>query len=222
MPKEAHFNRALFQFLVDLRFNNERPWFNANKERYEAQLKRPFLRFIEALGPRLAKVNPAYVAEPRSFFRIYRDTRFAKDKTPYKTHAAAQFRHHAATGDVHAPGFYLHLEPGDCWMGGGIWMPEPEPLKAIRTRIAKKPPAWMALKKSKLKWWDEDQLKRPPKGFDPEHALIGDIKRRSFITWVNFTDTQVCAPDFLDRFVVGLKKVDPLVRFLCSAMGLKG
>lgn len=226
MPKAPYFTPKLFQFLVELKFNNERAWFNANKARYEEDVKKPLLRFIADLGPGLRKVNPAYVADPRpvggSYFRIYRDTRFAKDKTPYKTHAAAQFRHRAATGDVHAPGFYLHLEPGECIVGGGIWMPEAEPLKAVRLRIAAKDSAWMRLKRSKLPLWDQDSLKRAPKGFDPEHAMIEDLKRRHYITWIDIKDKQACAPDFLERFLDSCKKVDPLIRFLCGAMGLKG
>jgi uncharacterized protein (TIGR02453 family) len=222
MPKRSYFSRELFQFLVELKFNNERAWFNANKARYEAQVKQPLLRFIADLAPRLKRVNPAFEASPRSFFRIYRDTRFAKDKTPYKTHAAAQFRHRSAPADVHAPGFYLHLEPGECFIGGGLWMAEPETLKAVRVRIARQDPAWMAIKRSKMPLWDQDSLKRAPKGFDPGHPLLGDLLRRHYITWVDITDKQACADDFMDRFVASAKKINPLMRFLCTTMGLKG
>ena len=222
MPKQPYFSRELFQFLVELKFNNERAWFNANKERYEKLVKQPMLRFIADLAPRLQRVNPAFEASPRSFFRIYRDTRFSKDKTPYKTHVAAQFRHHAASTDVHAPGFYLHLEPGECFISGGLWMAEPGPLKAVRTRIAKKDPAWMKIKRSSMPLWDQDHLKRPPKGFDAAHPLLEDLLRRHFITWVDLTDKQACADDFMDRFLAGAKKIDPLIRFLCTSMELKG
>lgn len=226
MPKTPYFTRELFQFLFELKFNNERAWFNANKPRYEEHLKKPFLRFIEALAPRLSKVNPAYVADPRSFFRIYRDTRFAKDKTPYKTHVAAQFRHEAAIASpkgvaAHLPGFYLHLEPGESFGGGGIWMPEPEPLKAIRLRIAKKDPAWMKLKAKRTFLWDEDKMKRPPKGFRADDPMIEDLKLRHYITGTDFTDKQVLSSDFLDRYVESVRKTDPLVRFLCVSMGMK-
>ncbi len=225
MPKKIYFTTKLFQFLVELKFNNERTWFNANKARYEEDVKKPLLHFIADLQTGLKKINPAYIADPRpvggSFFRIYRDTRFAKDKTPYKTHAAAQFRHRATTGNVHAPGFYLHLEPGENIVGGGIWMPEAESLKAVRARVAAKDPAWMRLKRSKMPLWDADSLKRAPKGFDPSHPMIQDLKRRHYITWVDIKDKQVCAPDFLERFLDACRHVDPLIRFLCGAMGLK-
>lgn len=227
MPtKQPYFKRELFQFLFELKFNNERAWFNANKPRYEEHLKKPFLRFIEALGPRLAKVNRAYVADSRSFFRIYRDTRFAKDKTPYKTHVAGQFRHQASIASsqsaaVHLPGFYLHLEPGESFGGGGIWGPEPASLKAIRSSVAKKDPAWMKLKAKKTYLWEQDKMKRPPKGFAANHPMIDDLKLRHYITGVDFTDKQVLSPDFLDLYIDAVKKTDPLVRFLCSAMGMK-
>ena len=215
------FTRELFQFLVDLKFHNDRGWFNANKERYQEHFKKPMLHFIEELAPRLAKVNPAYIADARSLFRIYRDTRFSADKTPYKTHAAAQFRHRAASGDVHAPGFYFHLEPGDCSIGGGLWMPEPGPLALVRKRIASRDRAWLKLKASKMPLWDADSLKRPPRGFDPEHPLVEDLKRRHFVTWVDLTDKQVCGPDLMERFLDGCRRTDPLVRFLCRALGLE-
>ncbi len=220
MPKPMpYFSRELFQFMVELKFNNERPWFNANKARYEALVKQPLLRFIADADPKVQRVNPAF-SRP-NFFRIYRDTRFAKDKTPYKTHAAAQFRHRATADDVHAPGFYLHLEPGDCFVAGGIWHPEPEGMKAVRKRIAKRDPQWLAFRKTKLPLFVDDKLKRPPKGFDPEHPLIEDLKLRSFISWVSFKDAETCAPDFLGRFVKAVKTLDPLVRFLTQAQGLK-
>ena len=219
MPKTPYFSRELFQFLVELKFNNERPWFNANKARYEEQVKRPLLRFIADADPALQRLNPAF-SRP-NFFRIHRDTRFSKDKAPYKTHAAAQFRHRATADDVHAPGFYLHLEPGDCFIGGGIWMPEPDVTLAVRKRIAKRDGAWLAFRKTQLPLFTDDKLKRPPKGFDPQHPLVEDLKLRSFISWVSVSDKQACSPDFLKTFIAACKKLDPLVRFLCSAQGLK-
>ena len=163
------FTRDLFQFLVELKFNNDRAWFAANKARYEQHVKGPFLRFVAALGPKVQRLNPAYT-HPRAF-RIHRDTRFARDKSPYKTHAGAQFRHRVASEDVHAPGFYLHLEPGESFAGGGIWMPEPAALKSVRDRIARKDTAWMALRRSRMPLWEGDELKRVPRGFPLGHPM---------------------------------------------------
>jgi uncharacterized protein (TIGR02453 family) len=123
---------------------------------------------------------------------------------------------------VHAPGYYFHLEPGDCFLAGGIWTPEPEPLKQVRQRIARRDPAWTAFKRSGLPLFDEDRLKRPPKGFDPEHPLIEDLKLRSYMSWVKFKDKETWEPGFMEKFVAAAKKLDPLLRFLCHAQGLKG
>ena len=112
MMQEPCFQPDLFRFLDALRGNNNREWFQANKERYESDVKGPMLRFIGDFAPRLRQISPRFVADPRpncgSLFRIYRDVRFSKDKTPYKTNAGAQFRHQAGK-DAHAPGFYLHV-----------------------------------------------------------------------------------------------------------------
>jgi uncharacterized protein (TIGR02453 family) len=219
MPKNALLSKALFQFLYELKFNNERAWFNANKARYEQDVKAPLQRFMEEVAPRICKINPE-LSCPR-LFRIHRDTRFSKDKTPYKTHAALQFRHRATADDVHAPGLYLHLEPGEVFVAGGIWKPEPQVSKAVRERIARQDPRWLAFKKTRLPLYIEDKLKRAPKGFDPQHPLIEDLKMRSFISWIDFKDSEAWQADFMDKFLQAAKKLDPLVRFLCAAQGLK-
>jgi len=221
MPaKTPYFTRDLYQFMVELKFNNERPWFKERQQRYEQSVKLPLQRFIADAAPKVAGINAA-LSRP-AIFRIHRDTRFAKDKTPYKTHAAAQFRHRATGDDVHAPGVDLHLEPGDTFVAGGLWMPGPEALLAVRKRIAKQDPAWLAFRKSGLPLYVDDKLKRPPKGFKPEHPLIEDLKLRSFITWVNLKDAEAYGPGLMPRFEKAVKAVDPLIRFLCAAMGLKG
>ena len=115
MGNRAHFGREMFEFLADLALNNNREWFHANKARYESVVRGWLVTFVEDFGERLREVSPHMVADPRptggSIFRIYRDVRFAKDKSPYKTQAAVHFRHKAGK-DAHAPGVYLHLEPG--------------------------------------------------------------------------------------------------------------
>ena len=129
---------ALFDFLRELKANNERPWFEENKARYRAEVQGPMLDFIQAFAEPLAEISPHFRADPRanggSLFRIYRDTRFSKDKTPYKTNVGAHFRHEAGK-DAHAPGFYLHLEPGMCFAGCGVWHPDSPTLGRIRDAI---------------------------------------------------------------------------------------
>src|SRR5579872_215577 len=182
------FPKDFFAFFRELKANNERPWFEANKQRFRDSVQAPMAEFIAAMAPRLRKISKNFVADPRpnggSMFRIYRDIRFSRDKRPYKEHAACHFRH-AAAKDVHAPGFYMHFAPDEVYFGGGMWMPEPEALAKIRDSIVKKPAAWKAVKADRkfARTFDEVDgaaLSRPPRGFDPEHPLIEDIKRKSF------------------------------------------
>jgi uncharacterized protein (TIGR02453 family) len=136
---------GLFSYLTDLRANNNREWFAANKHRYEEQLLDPALDFINAFGPRLEKISPHFRADARasggSLLRIYRDTRFAKDKSPYKTNVGIHFRHERAK-DAHAPGYYLHIGPGEVFAGGGIWHPGTDAATAIREAIVTDPERW--------------------------------------------------------------------------------
>ena len=141
MAAKPYFTPALFTFLTELRLHNDREWFARNKERYVRDVRDPMLRFIADFAPTLKKLAPRLVADPRpvggSMFRIQRDTRFSGDKSPYKTNVAAHFRHEAGR-DVHGPGLYLGLEPEDVEVGGGIWHPEAEPLRRIRTAIVER------------------------------------------------------------------------------------
>ena len=139
------FGPELFAFLVELRANNDRDWFAANKARYEADVLEPALAFIEDFGFRLQGISPHFRADPRrsggSLFRIHRDTRFSKDKSPYKTNTGMYFRHERGK-DAHAPGYYLHLAPGEVFGGGGIWHPDAPALAAIREAIVRDPDGW--------------------------------------------------------------------------------
>jgi uncharacterized protein (TIGR02453 family) len=212
----------LFQFLRDLRKHNDRDWFNENRERYEVDVRGPLLQLINDFGPRLRKISRAMLADPRpvggSLFRIHRDTRFAKDKSPYKTHAACHFRHEDTSKDVHGPGFYLHLEPGTVFVAGGMWRPEPESLAKIRDAIVASPPKWKkAIAGLTL---GGEQLKRPPRGYDPEHPLVDDLRRTDFITSVDLSEKRACAPAFLDDIDKACRRMAPLMGFLARAVGL--
>jgi uncharacterized protein (TIGR02453 family) len=216
---------SAFKFLRQLARNNDRAWFAANKERYVAEVRDPLLAFIRAFAPELAKIDPHMVADPRpvggSLFRIYRDTRFAKDKSPYKTHAAMVFRH-AAGRDLPAPGFYLHLEPGRAFGGAGIWHPQPDTLKQIRDAIVAHPERWKRASRAKTCALDQDdeRLSRPPRGYDPEHPLIEDLKRKSFTTSTEFSEKDACAPGFVREYATACKRAMPLMGFLGAAVGL--
>jgi uncharacterized protein (TIGR02453 family) len=217
----------LFDFFRDLKNNNNRDWFQSNKHRYEKDVKEPLFAFIEDFADRLLSISPHYQAIPRinggSFFRIYRDLRFSKDKTPYKTGAALHFRHESAH-DVHAPGLYLHLEPEDVFVGCGIWKPGSDSLSRIRNRIAEHPGIWMnAINDEKFKTTYKlggESLIRPPKGYDSDHPLIDDLKRKDYLASVQLTEAEVCEPDFLDRYVELCQISIPFMRFLTESIGL--
>lgn len=214
-----YFDAGTFAFLGELATHNDREWFAQNKERYEESVKEPLLQFISDVGPELRKVSKAIVADPRpvggSMFRIYRDVRFSKDKSPYKTHAGAHFQ---MGKGVHGPGYYLHVQPGQCFLAGGMWMPEPAVLQAIRERIAAKPTEWKRARGSLDH--AEDALKRPPRGFDADDPMIEDIKRKSFTASVGLTDKQMTSPDLVGTFVGDCRELSPLMKFLSTAAGV--
>lgn len=220
----AHFTPGFFTFLRDLKRHNDRAWFAANKDRYLADVEVPMLRFITAVGERLPSVSTAFIADPRrsggSMHRIYRDTRFSHDKSPYKTWVAVHFRHRSAAKDVAAPGFYLHIGPTERFAGGGIYHPDMPALTRIRQRIVSEPKAWGAVIRSGIEI-EGDTLKRAPAGFDPAHRFIVDLKRKDLYAGAEFTARQVTAPDFLDAFIDSCREVAPLVEFLATALGLR-
>ena len=213
----TYFDAETFAFLRDLKRHNDRAWFSANKERYERSLKEPLLQFISDVGPDLKTVSRHLVADARpvggSMFRIYRDVRFSKDKSPYKTHAGAHFQ----LGGMSGPGYYLHVEPGSCFVAGGMWMPEPAALQAIRERISGRSSDWTKARGTLDH--AEDALKRPPRGFDADDPMIDDIKRKSYTASVPLSDPQMQRSDLVKTFVRSCQKVSPLMKFLASAAG---
>jgi uncharacterized protein (TIGR02453 family) len=213
VTEDPSFDPALFAFLRELRDHNDREWFKANKARYDADVKEPALAFVEDFELLLPQVSPHFKG---STFRIYRDTRFAEDKTPYKTHTGIHFRHESAEG-AHSLGFYLHLEPDNCFAGFGVWRPEREPLQAIRTAIACRPEVWRtAIEGHDL---EGTALKRPPAGFAADHPQIEDIKRKDFVVMRRLDEDTVTAPGFLHTYHGMCLQATPLMRFLCDACG---
>ncbi len=229
MQKNARVSTAnplsgeLFAFVRDLREHNDRDWFRANKSRYEAAVQEPALELIARMGPWLDAISPHFVADPRtvggSLFRIYRDTRFSKDKTPYKTHVGIHFRHERAK-TAHAPGFYLHLEPDASFVGAGIWRPDREPLGRIRAAIAERPDAWstavrdVASHRFRL---EGDALKRAPAGFDASHPLIDELRRKDFVVIAPLTERTAISRRFPEVLAERFGAAAPVVRFLCEA-----
>ena len=222
------FGDPFFGFLEELKRNNERPWFHANKPRYDTEVVAPMLAFIEAMAPRLHEISVHYTAVARksggSMFRIYRDTRFSKDKTPYKTHVACQFRHEAGRG-AHAPGFYVHLEPDRIAVGGGIWQPPPGHLARLRETIADSPAAWERIVGDpgllrRFGGIRGDSLKRAPRGYDPGHRHVDDLRRKSFFLMEGFTRDDAGRPGFVDAAAGSFRAAAPLMGFMCHALDL--
>lgn len=227
MTTETYFGPSTFVFLEELAANNDRAWFEENRQRYEADVKRPALRFITDFGPRLTRISGHFRADPRpvggSLFRIHRDVRFSRDKRPYKTHTGIHFRH-ADSRDAHAPGFYLHIQPGEVFVGVGIWRPDSATLGKIRERIAEDSTGWRkAVGARAFRSRFElagDALSRPPKGFDPAHPLIADLKRKDFIGVARLDQSALASPGFMEDFTVLCRGGSGLNRFLCGALGI--
>jgi len=225
MTNDAHFTGETFRFLRSLARNNDREWFRANKSRYEETVRDPAIRFILDFAPHLKDISPNFRADPRgnggSLFRIYRDTRFSRDKSPFKTHTGIQFRHDQAR-DAHAPGFYLHLEPEGCFAAAGIWRPDGTALRKIREGIVEDPAGWEEATGSQaFRGCFElsgDTLVRPPRGFDPEHPLIEVLKRKDFVAVTSISEEEVRSPGFLEDFVGICRDGAPFVRFLCKTL----
>jgi uncharacterized protein (TIGR02453 family) len=225
-----HFTPALFGFLRELEANNEKAWWDANKDRYQEVVRDPALDFISDFGARLHELSPHFVADARttggSLMRPYRDTRFSPDKTPYKTNVGIQFRHEAGK-DIHAPGYYLHLEPGSCFAGVGLWHPETEVARALRRAIHDDVDGWAAATKSKhftdtwaLDQDDDEMLKRVPPGFDPAHPHADDLRMKSFIAGANLTQKTVTTAGFDQVLAAMFSQANGMTRFLCAALGV--
>ncbi len=221
------FSADTYAFLNELTQNNRREWFDANKARYEEQVREPALAFIDAMSPALARFAPRFRAEPKkvggSLMRVYRDTRFSRNKTPYKTNIGIQFRHDLGK-DVHAPGFYVHIAPEECFLGVGCWHPEPDALKLLRNRVAEKPDQWHAVCQAPdfVANWQllGERLSRPPRGYDPAHPAIEDIKRKDFIAGAPLDFAETLAPDLPDIVAGRFAQTAPFMRFLCEALNV--
>jgi uncharacterized protein (TIGR02453 family) len=223
--KQASFSPELFSFLAELRANNNRDWFAANKDRYEENLLEPALAFIAAFAPRLEKISPHFRAEARpsggSLFRIYRDTRFSKDKSPYKTNVGIHFRHEQAK-DAYAPGYYLHIGPDEAFAGGGIWHPDTKAATRIREAIVAEPEHWRRATRTgafaKRLELGGDSLKRVPPWADPEHRFADDLRRKDFFGSTRLRKDDVVAAGFVDEYARICRAAAPFMRFLCDAL----
>jgi len=222
------YSEGFLNFFRELEANNEREWFKANKGRYEKDVVEPTEMLITAMGPLLSDISPHLRADPKrqggSMFRIYRDTRFSKDKTPYKTWLAVQFRHLRGK-DVHAPGYYFSANHERFVVGCGIWHPDRPALEKIRKVITQSPETWEDVKNhdafnARFEWRGES-LKRPPRGYDKDHPNLEDIKRKDFVGMATLPAETALAPDLPQVLMEHYRAAMPLMQFLCDALELE-
>ncbi|MBC8066752.1 MAG: TIGR02453 family protein [Deltaproteobacteria bacterium] len=213
-------------FLRELDEHNEREWFETQRARYERSVRGPALAFIAAMAPELARISKRFVADPRpqggSLMRIHRDVRFGADKRPYKTNIGIHFRHTAGK-DVHAPGIYVHVAPDGCFLGVGLWHPEPEPLAQIRKRIVEKSKAWQTVRDDpgfrKVFEPGGESLARAPRGFDAEHVHVDDLRRKSHISLAKLGVRELGRADLPAVLGVRIAAAKRYLGFLCAAIG---
>jgi uncharacterized protein (TIGR02453 family) len=223
----AAFAPETLGFLEELAANNNREWFNANKHRYEEHVLDVALRFVQSMQAPLHEIAPHFIAQPTrvggSLMRVYRDTRFGHNKQPYKTNVGMQFRHEQAR-NVHAPGYYVHIEPDEVFVGVGMWRPEADPLREIRQRIAARPADWRrAVGDAGFRRHFElsgDSLSRPPRGFDKDHEFIDDIRRKSFLGLKEMSPDDCLQPQFQRKVETAFRAAEPFMRFLCKSVNV--
>ena len=223
LPPFVGFPKEGITFLQRLKKNNNRDWFAKHKNEYEEFVKLPMQSLIVALQAPMMAIAPEFEFNPkRSLFRIYRDTRFSKDKTPYKTHVSAIF--HPKGHWEQSAGYYLHIEPGEIYLGGGIYMPDGIQLKRIRSAIATRADEFLSIIgdknfKKRFGVLEGSKLQRNPQGFRGDHPMIEWLKYKQFYAGVSWK-TDVCfSPKFTDKVISLYRELLPLLRFLNAAVG---
>ena len=212
-------------FLKKLKNNNNREWFDSNKTEYLAS-KEIFEEFVSELIKGINKFDKKVSLDlkPKDCtFRIYKDVRFSKDKTPYKNNMSASINPGGKKSNI--PGYYFHLEPDGCFLAGGVYMPMPDVLKAIRQEIDYNPlPLINVLKSASFKKEfngldEEDKLKNPPKGFNKDHAHSEILKNRHFIVSQKFENKVILKKEGLSKTLDSFKAMYPLLDYLRKAIG---
>jgi uncharacterized protein (TIGR02453 family) len=225
----SYFTDASFKFLRGLARHNSREWFAAHKADYETHVRTPFQRLLVELQPALASVSEHYRAEPKpvggSLFRIQRDTRFANDKTPYKSWQGARL-FHARGRQVEAPSFYIHLQPGNCFVGAGLWHPQSATQRTVRQFIFDNPGSWKAAAhatafRRRFDLDGDEKLVRPPRGFPAEFEFIEDLKQKNFVALRAIDDAVMLGPKLRQTLATDLAALAPFVDYLCAALDLE-
>lgn len=225
----TYFTPRTFRFLRSLARHNERSWFQAHRQQYERDVRAPFLQLLADLQPVLAGVSGHYRADPSpsggSLFRIHRDTRFSRDKAPYKTWQGARL-FHARRREVPAPSFYLHLQPGGCFVGAGLWHPDTPVQRRVRQFIHDNPAGWLTATgapafRRRFALDDSDMLVRLPGGFPADSPVAADLRRRTFVALRVLDDDAVTGPRLLSVLGRDLAGLAPFVDYLCASLDLE-
>ena len=222
----AGFPPETVRFLRRLKRNNNREWFGQNKQVYEDKVKKPMLELIEALGGVLGGIAPELNTDPkRAMFRIYRDTRFSPDKTPYKTQVAAHFSPRTAEKRTYA-GLYFHVAPEEVLVAGGVYMPGSPELREIHDYVAGHARELrVILRDGRLSEYygglQGEQAKRPPRGFSPDHPDIDLIRYKQYIVWAERPAAFAEKAQLFSWLVEGFVCALPLIRFLNTGLGLR-
>jgi uncharacterized protein (TIGR02453 family) len=208
------------QFFRGLARNNNREWFQPRKPVFEEQVKKPMLALADAVNTAMKRFAPDYVTDPaKAVYRFYRDTRFSKDKTPYKDHIAASFRHRQLTGEGGGAGFYFAVSHKEVAIGGGVYMPAPETLRAIRGHIAEFHREFERILKGRavkrlLGDLQGEQLTRVPKGFCSEHPAVELLRRKQFLLYVELPPDIATTPELYEAIVTRFQAMTPFLEFL--------
>jgi len=225
---DSYFTKQTFSFLSSLAANNRREWFDEHRQDYEDLVRTPALDFIEDMAMEMPAISRHFRALPKkvggSLMRVQRNLRFSRDKTPYKTNIGIQFRHEIGK-DVHAPGYYVHIAPNECFLGIGLWHPEADVLFKIREGIVQNGEAWIKTRDDKAfrKHFtlEGDALVNAPRGFAKDHPLVEDLKRKDFIALAPLSVADVTSKNFRAQVVESFKQAGPYMRFLCEALELR-
>jgi uncharacterized protein (TIGR02453 family) len=218
-PKLPQFPAEGLNFLRRLKRNNRREWFLQNKQTYEEFVRQPMIDLVIALAPEFASFAPEIVASPKvSLYRIYRDTRFSKDKSPYKTHVAAGFSHRGLEKNQGA-GFYLHITPSEFLIGGGLYSPQTDDLAAVRQHIALHHRQLASILNRRefrrlFGGLSGEQLMRVPRGFPADHAAADLLRHKQFLAARLLPSKIVTTPQFGNIVLETFRVLHPLLRFL--------
>jgi uncharacterized protein (TIGR02453 family) len=225
-PPFTGFPREGVAFLKRLKKNNNRPWFHRHKQEYDEHVRFPMQCLIASLAHEMADIAPEFEFNPkRAIFRIHRDTRFSRNKTPYKTNIAAAFNLRGAKGQIEMPGLYVGIEPGSIFIGGGLYMPTGDQLKAIRKAMVSDPDGYLAVVeerrfKREFGGVQGERLQKAPLGYPRDHPMIQHLRHRQFYVGKEYDDETICfKPRFLGTVVRVFADTMPLVRWLRKAVG---